>query len=123
MLQKISQMRQARSSKVFLLILPKYLISIFAIITTLAAFIPLNPGMPQSGLDASAMFSMNEAVAQNLKIGKDIIFTFGPYASILSQSYHPATDYLMVFGGYHTILWWFPFLERYLYTRTESLSW
>lgn len=85
--------------KIFLLPLPKYLIYAFSIITILFVFVPLNPRMPQSGLDPSWVISMNEAVAQNLKIGKEIIFTFGPYASIYTQSYHPATDNLMIFGS------------------------
>ena len=42
---------------------------------------------------------MNQAVAQGLAIGKDLIFTFGPYASIYTREYHPGTDHLMVFGS------------------------
>lgn len=80
-------------------IFPRYLLAAFTIITTLAVFVPLNPGMPSSGLDPSWVFSMNEAVAQNLNIGQDVIFTYGPYASIFTRSYHPATDHLMVFGS------------------------
>lgn len=79
--------------------LRNFLVVTFAITTTLAVFVPLNPRMPLSGLDPSWAFSMNEAVAQNLSFGKDIIFTFGPYAAIYTQLYHPATDHLMVFGS------------------------
>lgn len=75
------------------------LIAAFAIITTLAIFVPLSPGMPLYGLDQSWFFSMNQVEAQNLKIGKEIIFNFGPYASIYTRSYHPATDHLMIFGS------------------------
>lgn len=82
-----------------LLVLPAYIFQIFAMITILVIFVPLNPGMPHVGLDPSWVFSMNEAVAQHLRFGKEIIFTFGPYASIYTQSYHPATDHLMVFGS------------------------
>lgn len=85
--------------KVFLSTLTKYLFYTFFIITILAVIVPFNPSMPQSGLDASWVLSMNQAVAQNLKIGKEIIFTFGPYASIYTQSYHPVTDDLMIFGS------------------------
>ncbi|PIJ81519.1 hypothetical protein BLD46_12720 [Erwinia sp. OLMTSP26] len=42
---------------------------------------------------------MNEAMAYGMSIGKDIIFTFGPYASIYTQTYHPATDQLMIWGS------------------------
>jgi len=42
---------------------------------------------------------MNQAVAQKLVFGKEIIFTFGPYASIYTEMYHPATDHLMIWGS------------------------
>ena len=42
---------------------------------------------------------MNQGVAQGLVFGKDIVFTFGPYASIYTELYHPATDRLMVSGS------------------------
>lgn len=61
--------------------------------------IPLNPIMPSFGLDPSWRFAINQAVAQNLQFGKDIIFTFGPYSTIYSKTYHPATDSLMLFSG------------------------
>lgn len=83
----------------------KYLVLSFSAITVIAIFVPLNPkmpyyaGMPYSDLDASWIFSMNEAVDKNLSIGKDVIFTFGPYTSIYSSTYHPATDSLMVTGS------------------------
>jgi hypothetical protein len=65
----------------------------------LAVFIPLNPSMPSSGTDMSWMMAMNQAVAQHLVFGRDIIFTYGPYASIYTKVYHPATDRLMIWGS------------------------
>jgi hypothetical protein len=65
----------------------------------LAVFIPLNPMFPRPGLDPSYHFAINQAVAQRLVFGKDIIFTMGPYGSINTRLYHPATDSLMVWGG------------------------
>jgi hypothetical protein len=103
--------------------LPPILLATFVTLTTLAIFIPLNPDMPDKGidqlwisamreargnleqemqlvkLDQSWMIAMNEAVARRLRFGKEIIFTFGPYASIYTRFFHPATDRLMVFGG------------------------
>ena len=70
-----------------------------AAITTIIVFLPLNPNMPQSGLDPSWRFAINAAVAQNLQIGKDIIFPFGPYASMSTQTYYPETFHLMLFGS------------------------
>lgn len=64
-----------------------------------AAFIPLNPLMPAMGLDPSWRLAVNQALVQGLGFGKDIIFTYGPYASIYTKTYHPGTDHLMMIGG------------------------
>jgi hypothetical protein len=55
--------------------------------------------MPSKGLDASWEFAMNEAVARHLTFGKQIMFTYGPYASIGTRTYSPATDRRMVLGS------------------------
>ena len=70
------------------------------------------PGMPEyEGLDPSWTFGMNQAVAQGLAIGRDIIFTFGPYASIYTREYHPATDHMMILGSlYLALSYWFALL-------------
>jgi hypothetical protein len=68
-------------------------------LTVLAVFVPLSPSMPLPGLDMSWMIAMNQAVAQHLVFGRDIIFTFGPYASIYTELYHPSTDWLMIWGS------------------------
>ncbi|HEV2522013.1 MAG TPA: hypothetical protein VGT24_06495 [Candidatus Acidoferrales bacterium] len=74
-------------------------IALFLCLTISAVFIPLNPSMPLPVLDMSWMMAMNQAVAQRLVFGRDIIFTFGPYASIYTELYHPATDRLMIWGS------------------------
>lgn len=103
--------------------LPPYLLTTFVVITCFAIFVPLNPDMPDKGIDQpwissinearsksesserlaridqSWVLAMNEAVARHLRFGKQIVFTFGPYASIYTQSFHPATDRLMMFGS------------------------
>jgi hypothetical protein len=71
----------------------------FVVVTVLAIFVPLNPKMPSRGLDASWEFAMNEAVARHLSFGRDIVFTYGPYASIGTRRYHPATDVRMMLGS------------------------
>ena len=78
----------------------KYFVYIVTIITVFAVFVPLDPQMPLSGVDPSWIFSMNESIRQNLSIGKEIVFTYGPYASIYTRAYHPATDCLMMFGSF-----------------------
>lgn len=68
-------------------------------ITAICIFAPFYPLMPDAGLDQSWKYGMNQAVAQGLAFGRDVIFTFGPYASIYTRMYHPATDHLMLTGG------------------------
>jgi hypothetical protein len=38
--------------------------------------------MPRAGLDPSWVMSMNEGVADHMRIGHDVIFMFGPYAAV-----------------------------------------
>ena len=73
--------------------------AIALLVTVLAALVPFSPQLPLAGLDPSWSFAMNQAVAQHLVFGKDIIFTFGPYASIYTWDFHPATDRLMLWGS------------------------
>lgn len=74
------------------------------LITIISVFVPFSPSMPATGLDSSWSFSMNQAVAQGFSFGKEIIFTFGPYAAIYTKSYHPATDFMMVSGSLYLAL-------------------
>lgn len=57
------------------------------------------PEMPSEKLDPSWVFGINQAVAQGLEIGRELVFTFGPYASVYTQTFHPATDFLMIVGA------------------------
>ena len=84
-----------------------------------AAFTALSPGMPEPGLDPSWMLAMNQAIAQKLVMGRDIVFTFGPYASIYTKSFHPATDHLMILGGLYLGLCFF--LAAYLNFRQSTM--
>jgi len=72
---------------------------IFITVAIIAIFIPLNPRMPSKGLDASWEFAMNEAVARHLTFGKQIMFTYGPYAAVGTRTYSPATDRRMMWGS------------------------
>jgi hypothetical protein len=65
-------------------------------VTVLAVFVPFSPNMPTGGLDPSWQYALNQALSQGLTFGKDITFTFGPYASVYTTLYHPATDHLTV---------------------------
>jgi len=69
------------------------------LITLICILVPLSPKMPEGNLDSSWAIGINQALSQGLSFGRDIIFTFGPYASIYTTTYHPATDHLMLAGG------------------------
>jgi hypothetical protein len=69
------------------------------LLTSLAIFVPVAPEMPSGELDPSWVFGINQAVAQGLSFGRDIIFTFGPYAAVYTKIFHPGTDHLMLAGG------------------------
>jgi hypothetical protein len=68
------------------------------LITIICVFVPFSPAMPRDGLDPSWIIGMNQATGQRFSFGEQIIFTFGPYASIYTRAYHPSTD-LMMLGG------------------------
>lgn len=87
----ISNIFKSPASRLFGLILTSAVI--------VSIFVHLNPDMPSWGLDNSWHFGMNEAVAKGLLIGKQIILTFGPYASVYTREYNPGTDFLMLLGG------------------------
>jgi len=73
------------------------LAAVFAIVALM--FIPFIPEMPGSNLDSSWETAMNQAVAAHLVFGRDVIFTFGPYASVFTTFYHPSTDVMMLFAS------------------------
>lgn len=72
---------------------------LFIALTSVLLFLPFHSVMPRPGLDASFTLAINEAVAQRMAFGKDIIFTAGPLASIWSKTYHPATILMAFLGG------------------------
>jgi hypothetical protein len=89
----------------------RFLIWGVSLITLIAVFVPFSPRMPGSGLDASYEFGLNQAVAQGLSFGGNIIFAYGPYASVYTGTYHPSTDVMMVGGSlYLALSYWACFL-------------
>jgi len=64
---------------------------------------------------------MNQAVAQGLVFGTDIIFTYGPYASVITGGYHPATDHAMIGGS--LLFGTCYFLSFWLLGRGRSQVW
>src|SRR5262245_28233918 len=68
-------------------------------LTSLLLFLPFPAVMPGADLDASFTLGINEAAAQRLTFGRDIIFTAGPFESIWSRTYHPGTFVMVLCGG------------------------
>jgi hypothetical protein len=88
-LSSLSKMRLGNAAR---------LIAFLAILATVLLSVPLAPEMPRAGLDESWRYAMNEAVAQHLSFGKEVVFTFGPLAAIYTRLYHPSTDLMMLAG-------------------------
>jgi hypothetical protein len=69
-------------------------------ITVFCLYNPFAPVMPSNiALDPSWVIGLNQAVAQKLRFGEDIVFTFGPYAAIYTKAFHPATESRELFGS------------------------
>ncbi len=81
-----------------------FILWLVLLITVIAVFVPFSPVMPAAGLDRSWVFGMNQAIAQELSFGKEIIFSFGPYSSIYTRGYHPATGFMMISGSLYLAL-------------------
>ncbi len=79
-------------------------LSLLVLMTLLAKFVPWSPAMPSAGLDPSWRFGVNQAVEQGLIFGRDVVFTFGPYASIYTLIYSPATDWMALTGSIYLAL-------------------
>jgi len=63
-------------------------------LVAICLFVPFYPHQYEEGLDAAWVMAMNQAVAQGLAFGREVIFTFGPYASLYTKAYHPGTHAL-----------------------------
>ncbi|HEX4571115.1 MAG TPA: hypothetical protein VH184_11860, partial [Dongiaceae bacterium] len=74
-------------------------IGLVALILTALFLIPFSPSMPEAGLDASWRYALNEVVAEGRVFGQEVIFTFGPLASVVTGTFHPATDTMMMVGS------------------------
>jgi hypothetical protein len=77
---------------------------VFLLITLLCVFVPFLPSMPNRSLDPSWAFGMNQAVAQGLRFGKELVFAFGPYSFVFSKMFHPGTDGLMLVASIYLAL-------------------
>jgi hypothetical protein len=55
---------------------------------------PSQPSFPSDGLDGSWQWALDFAIAHKMQFGRDLVFTYGPYADITSLLYNPATRVL-----------------------------
>jgi hypothetical protein len=65
----------------------------------LLALVPLAPGLPDISQDSAWQYALNQAVADRLAFGRDVIFNLGPLGAVYSEQFHPATDALMLAGA------------------------
>ena len=87
--------------------LVSWMVKVLLFVAVIATFVPLFPAMPAASLDPSWILGMNQVVAQSMRIGTDVVFTFGPYSSVYTSAYHPATDLMMLSGSlYLAVICW-----------------
>ncbi len=76
----------------------RFTVGALVVICCLAAFVPLAPTFPKVNLDSGWGFALNVAVAKGFSFGRDIVFTFGPYAAAYTRQYYPQTDAMMLWS-------------------------
>ncbi|MCB8878380.1 hypothetical protein [Acidisoma silvae] len=74
-------------------------LAVMILLASAAVYIPFAPSLPAANLDDGWRFGINVAIAKHLIFGKDLIFTFGPYGSVYTRQFFPATDPIMLTGG------------------------
>jgi hypothetical protein len=110
-----------KENEIKLKLLVTLVVRIFLFATIIAIFVPIYPTFPSEGLDPSWNFGVNQATAQAFSFGKDIIFTYGPYASILTKLYHPATNLLVILGSFYLAISFFVYLV--VLTKNINFFW
>lgn len=83
-----------------------FILLFLLLITIICVFVPFTPIMPAVSPDLW-IYGIDQAMIHGLSFGKDIIFTFGPYASIFTKTYLPSTDFIMLIGSLYLALSYF----------------
>lgn len=71
------------------------------------SFLVVSPflfGLPTPGLDPAWQLALNYAIAKDWQFGKDIVFTFGPYAPVYTGLYGPEVFWRKVAGSFIVVL-------------------
>ena len=76
-------------------VLPGLLLVLLSLLTV----VWLSPGFPYPGQDSAWVLAVNQAVADRLAFGRDVIYPLGPWGNVYTGQYHPATDRMMLAGG------------------------
>ena len=76
-------------------VLPVALMVLLAVLTV----VWLAPGLPYPEQDSAWVLALNQAVADGLAFGRDVIYPLGPWGNVYAGQYHPATDGMMLAGG------------------------
>ena len=76
-------------------VLPGLLLVLLSLLTV----VWLSPGFPYPGQDSAWVLAVNQAVADRLAFGRDVIYPLGPWGNVYAGQYHPATDRMMLAGG------------------------
>jgi hypothetical protein len=82
-------------------------------IIIITIFVPINPGMPIAGLDPSWVYGLNQAISQDLSMGRDLIFTYGPYGYLYTKQYQPGLYPLMICSSLYFTFCFFIALKNY----------
>ncbi len=81
----------------------KYLSMLPAVLAAVALFLFISPFFPSfaggTGLDSAWIIGLNQGYANGLVFGRDLVFTFGPYASVYTREYNPGTNTIALFGS------------------------
>jgi len=93
------------------------------VVTALLIFVPFSPSMPSglNPLDPSWVFGMNFAASQKFLIGKELLFTYGPYAAVFTKTYHPFTDHYALYGSIYLAITYS--IAIIFITRKSSVLW
>lgn len=75
------------------------LAGLLLLLSSLLTMIWLAPGFPYPEQDSAWVLALNQAVAERLRFGRDVIYPLGPWGAVYAGQYHPATDAMMLVGG------------------------
>jgi hypothetical protein len=77
----------------------KFLLAGLIFVSVFVAYVPLYPMMPSGELDFGWMLGIDTAVSRHFVFGRDLLFTYGPFAAVQTTLYSPGTDTLMLCGS------------------------